>query len=67
MKSFQEFNEEQKVVTSKQADAFIADVLKLGSKDNLFDKFLKKEGYSPDEVSTLMSIVVDRIREKWLM
>jgi hypothetical protein len=52
-------------VTEQDADKFIADVLKLGSKSNLFDNFLKKEKISPDELSILVSLVGKRLQTKW--
>lgn len=71
VKSFESFfnadstNESKDVVSTIEADKFIADVLKLGSRDNLFDKFIKKEKINPDELSALVGIVADRLKQKW--
>lgn len=59
------FNESKDVVSTIEADKFIAEVLKMGSRDNLFDKFIKKEKINPDELSMLVSLVADRLKEKW--
>jgi hypothetical protein len=64
--SFQDFlNESTKMPTVQDADAFISDVLKLGSRVNLFDQFMKKEGINPNELTTLVTMVADRMKEKW--
>jgi len=71
VKSFESFfeteitNESKDVVSTIEADQFISDVLKMGSRDNLFDKFIKKEKINPDELSMLVSLVADRLKEKW--
>jgi len=66
MKSFENFlNESTKEATAQDADAFITEVLKLGSRVNLFDQFMKKEGIDPNELSTLVSLVAERLKEKW--
>jgi len=66
IQSFSEFvNESRDMVSTRDADKFISEVLRLGSKDNLFDKFMKKEGIAPSELSMLVSIIADRIKEKW--
>lgn len=57
--------ESRSIVTVQDADKFINEFLKLGSRNNLFDKFLKNEGISPNELSTLVSMVATRIKEKW--
>ena len=46
-------------------NAFIQDVLKLGTKDNLFDKFMKREGIDPAYLSTLVGLVGKRLAEKY--
>lgn len=45
---------------------FITDVLKLGTADNLFDKFLKKKKVNSDHLTDLVKAVVKRIENKWL-
>ena len=47
------------------ASNFISDVLKLGSKQNLFDAYMKKNGISPDELSALVNQVIDTLDKKW--
>ena len=64
--SFCELSEAKKTATAQDADKFISQVLKMGSRDNLVDKFLKSEGIDPEETSALLSLVVARLKEKWL-
>jgi hypothetical protein len=68
MKSFSEFQineKELRKVEPSDANDFINDVLKLGSKQNLFDTFMKKNGISPDELSVLVNQVIDTLDKKW--
>ena len=68
MKSFSEFQineKELRKVEPSDANDFINDVLKLGSKQNLFDTFMKKNGISPDELSALVNQVIDILDKKW--
>jgi hypothetical protein len=46
-------------------NAFIQDVLKLGTKDNLFDKYMKREGIDPAYLSTLIRLVANRLSDKY--
>lgn len=55
----------KKFVTTRDADKFISEVLKLGTKQNLFDQFMEQEGIDSSELSTLVDLVADRIKEKW--
>jgi hypothetical protein len=55
----------KKFVTTRDADKFISEVLKLGTKQNLFDQFMEQEGIHSSELSTLVDLVADRIKEKW--
>ncbi len=57
---------ENKNVTKMDADKFISDVLKLGSKNNLFDTFMKREGINSDQLFSLVSLVVEQLKTKWL-
>jgi hypothetical protein len=43
--------------TEKDAKLFISSVLKLGSRDNIFDKFMKKNKIRSDELITLVNLV----------
>lgn len=52
-------------VTTSDADNFISDVLKLGSKNNIFDMWMKKNKISPNELSTLVSLVTAQLQKKW--
>jgi len=56
----------EKIPSERDADMFISQVLKLGSKDNLFDKYMKSKKINPDELSTLVGLVADRLKSKWL-
>ena len=55
----------ENIPSEKDADDFISQVLKLGSKDNLFDKYMKAKKMNPNELSTLVGSVADRLKEKW--
>jgi len=67
-------NESEKAINedySKRASPalaaeFITQVLKLGTKDNLFDAFMKKKGMNASEMSALVKMVATEIEEKWL-
>lgn len=70
--SFQNFrdndnsaNESKDAVSTKDADKFISEVLKMGSRDNLFDRFIKKEKINSEELTTLVYIVAQRLLQKW--
>ena len=56
----------ENIPSERDADMFIGQVLKLGSKDNLFDKYMKSKKINPDELSTLVGLVADRLKSKWL-
>ena len=56
----------ENIPSERDADMFISQVLKLGSKDNLFDKYMKSKKINPDELSTLVGLVADRLKSKWL-
>lgn len=51
--------------TVADADDFIREVLKLGSRTNIFDKWVRKEGISSNELSEFVALVADRIKTKW--
>jgi hypothetical protein len=55
----------ENIPSERDADMFISQVLKLGSKDNLFDKYMKSKKINPDELSTLIGLVADRLKSKW--
>ena len=55
----------ENIPSERDADMFISQVLKLGSKDNLFDKYMKSKKINPDELSTLVGLVADRLKSKW--
>lgn len=68
LNTYQEFLNED---TSKRASVanaaeFITQVLKLGTKDNLFDAFMKKKGMNANEMSDLVKMVATELEEKWL-
>jgi hypothetical protein len=72
MKNIQSFNDFNKVnekelrkVDQFDAGNFISDVLKLGSRQNLFDAYMKKNDINPDELSTLINQVIDTLDKKW--
>lgn len=68
LKNFDCFiNESKNTFTRNDVDDFIKDVLKMGSKENLFDKFLIKEKIDQNELSDFIESVVDRIKEKWIV
>ncbi len=65
--TFDDFTNEsfKNKVSKANAAAFITQVLKLGSKDNLFDAFMKKEGIDPNDVGEFVKLVADEIQDKW--
>ena len=55
----------ENIPSERDADGFIRDVLKLGSKDNLFDKYMKSKKLNSNELSTLVELVADKLKNKW--
>jgi len=53
-------------VSAATATEFVTSVLKLGSKDNLFDAFIKRKGLNSNDVSELVKLVATEIQTKWL-
>ena len=51
--------------TDQHVSDFISDVLKLGSKQNIFDTFIRKNNIDPNELSTFISMVANKLKEKW--
>jgi len=45
---------------------FVTRVLQLGSRDNIFDKYMSKKGIDPYELSTFMRMVIDDIKKHYL-
>jgi len=50
---------------SNEAYEFARDILKMGSRDNLFDKFMKKRGIVADELSTFVGAVIKELETRW--
>ena len=73
IENFEDFVNESNELNEKElrsldtldASNFIEDVLKLGSKQNLFDSYIKKNGIKPDELSDLVNRVIDELNKKW--
>ena len=73
IENFEDFVNESNEINEKElrsldtmdASNFIEDVLKLGSKQNLFDSYIKKNGIKPDELSDLVNRVIDELNKKW--
>ena len=66
MKTFEEYmniDEGKRLPTAGDADKFLTTALKLGSRENLFDAFMKKEGISPDELSAFVDMVGARLKD----
>ena len=51
---------------SNEAYEFVKDVLKLGSRDNLFDKFMKKKQIPSDDLADFMAQVISEIQYLYL-
>ena len=49
----------------QDVDKFISSVLKMGSRGNAFDAFMKREGIAPDELSMFVYAVAMRLKDKW--
>jgi demethoxyubiquinone hydroxylase (CLK1/Coq7/Cat5 family) len=47
------------------ADTFIRDVLKLGSKNNIFDSYLNRKNIRPELLSDFVYIVAKKILNSW--
>ena len=65
---FEDFiNEAKESRDLKNSDAkdFVTDVLKLGSKQNLFNGYIKKHGIKPDQLSDLVNQVIDELNKNW--
>lgn len=45
---------------------FCKTVLKLGSKDNLFDAYMKKHKLNPEDLSVFMAAVITEINQRYL-
>ena len=58
-------NEGYRQPNENDADDFIASVLKLGSRSNIFDPFMKKKGIDPIELTVFVKMVADRIKSQW--
>jgi len=59
-------NEERNPSITLIAEIFIKDVLKLGTKDNLFDAYLRKKGIDKNELSDLVGAVSDQLKSNWI-
>jgi hypothetical protein len=57
--------EQPRPLNTVYVNAFIQDVLKLGTKDNLFDKYMKREGIDPVYLSVFIRLVARRLAEKY--
>ena len=49
----------------QDVDKFISSVLKMGTRGNAFDTFMKREGIAPDELSMFVYAVAMRLKDKW--
>ena len=56
---------ESRDLESSDAKDFVTEVLKLGSKQNLFDSYIKKNGIKPDQLSDLVNQVIDELNKNW--
>ena len=66
--SYDDFiNEAKESRDLKNSDAkdFITTILKLGSKQNLFDTYINKNGIKPDQLSDLIKQVIDELNKNW--
>jgi hypothetical protein len=66
--SYDDFiNEAKESRDLKNSDAkdFITTVLKLGSKQNIFDTYINKNGIKPDQLSDLIKQVIDELNKNW--
>lgn len=49
----------------QDVDKFISSVLKMGTRGNVFDTFMRREGIAPDELSMFVYAVAMRLKDKW--
>lgn len=59
-------NKQERYNLDDLAYEFITDVLKLGTRDNLIDKFLSKKKIDKRYAIDLLGAVVKRLQAKWL-
>lgn len=58
LKSFKNIAENNNKVSQADAKRFVEEYLKLGTRQNLFHKYLKKNNYDELEVSDLIQLVI---------
>jgi hypothetical protein len=54
--------EENKVITDQLVNEFVQNVLKLSSKDNIFDAFLAEKGVQPYYLSEFVGEVLKKVK-----
>lgn len=52
--------------SESDASEFVTRILQLGSRNNIFDKYMSKKGIDPMELSTFMRMVIDNIKKYYL-
>jgi len=57
--------ERENSILEPHAEDFIREVLKLGSKNNIFDSYLKRKNIKPELLSDFTHIVANLILKKW--
>lgn len=63
MKHIKPLNLNEASVTKMDAQDFLYDYLKMGTKQNLFHKYLKKNGYSDLEISDFITLVINELEK----
>jgi len=64
MKVFNDFLNENAI--NENAKEFIRDVLKMGSKDNLFDVYMQQVNMNPDDLSDFVKEVIIELKKQFL-
>lgn len=65
LQTYEEYLNEESIDIKTHADNFISDYLKLGTKKNLFDAYMRKAKMNPEDLSIFVAAVAERIKEKW--
>lgn len=53
--------------TDKDVNSFIRDVMKLGFRNNIIDKYMRETGIKESELSEFLEAICDTIKKKWIL
>lgn len=55
----------EEISINNHAKKFVTDVLKLGSKANIFDIYIKKNKMNPSDLSDFVAAVANELKDNW--